>query len=1123
MQATPGYVVRLLCLLWVPWTAAAPLHHDLDVVLHPDTHSVEIRDTITLPDDDSDSLIFLLHPELLPELSGTGATMTGLPAGTGSHLPALNISADGSDIIPKRYRVKLAPGATSFTLRYKGRIRHALQQRGEGYARSFQQTQGIISPQGVFLAGASFWYPHVDTGLITFDINVRLPADWKSMSQGERLNQVAADTTVSEHWRCNTPQEEIYLIAGPYTEYEKTENNVQAMVLLHQPDPALAQKYLDTTHQYVELYDSLIGPYPFKKFAMVENFWETGYGMPSFTLLGSRVIRFPFILHSSYPHEILHNWWGNSVYVDYQSGNWAEGLTSYLADHLIKEQRGHGVDYRRGALQKYTDYVSQQEDFPLTAFRSRHSARTEAVGYGKTLMLFHMLRRQLGDDAFVQGLQSFYKQYRFRVADFAALRQVFSDVAQQPLDNFFTQWVERSGAPQLRVSRAKTKKHGEGYRLSANIEQTQPAAPYVLQVPVAIHLEGLDKAYQTNIRVTQRREALELDLPARPLQLDVDPEFDIFRRLHRNEIPPAVSQAMGAERVLVVLPTQAAAGMQRAYRTLAESWRKEKSGQVDIKSDEALEHLPDDRAVWLFGWRNRFRPQLKVALEAYDFEDMGNGIRIEQTTVTPETHSLVVLGRHPREPDQALGWLAADSPAAVPGLGRKLPHYGRYSYLAFTGTAPDNVLKGQWPVVDSPLSVAVVQEDGATMEATPARLAPRKALVTASERFSVTRMQNDIAFLAAKDMLGRGLGTAELERAATYIATQFQEAGLQPGGDDGSWFQVWKERVEPLDQTVSLKNVIGILPGSDPRKTGQSLVIGAHFDHLGRGEHTGRIEDRGRIHPGADDNASGLAVLLELARSLKGKSLPRTLVFIAFTGEETGRLGSLHYIQHPRFPMDKLIAMLNLDTVGRLGSKPLVLFGTGTADEWVHIFRGVSYVTGVPVKTVNKDFGSSDQTSFIEAGIPAVQFFGGTHADIHRPGDTLEKLDMDGLLKVARAVYETTRYLAERPESLNSTLGSKKTISTSPKSGTRRVSFGTVPDFTYEGDGIRLDGVRADSPAARIGLRKGDIITTVNEALVVNLRQYSEALKRLGPGDEIRVRYQREGTESTATTHVTER
>ncbi|MDX2458080.1 MAG: M1 family aminopeptidase [Gammaproteobacteria bacterium] len=702
-----------------------------------DTHSIEVRDTITLPGGDTDSLVFALHPELLPELLSTNVHMTGLPDETGRQLPALNISADDAGIISKRYRVKLAAGTNSFTLRYKGSIRHALQQQGDEYARSFLQTPGTISLQGVFLSGTSFWYPHIDSEMVTFSIDLRLPAGWRGMSQGERLSHVAADTMVSEHWRCTTPQEEIYLIAGPYTEYEKTEKNVKALVLLRRPDPALAQKYLDTTHQYIELYDSLIGPYPFKKFALVENFWETGYGMPSFTLLGSKVIRFPFILHSSYPHEILHNWWGNSVYVDYRSGNWAEGLTSYLADHLIMEQRSQGVDYRRTTLQKYTDYVSQQDDFPLTAFRSRHSARTEAVGYGKTLMLFHMLRRQLGDDTFIEGLQSFYERYRFRVADFAAIQAVYSTTAQQPLNNFFSQWVERSGAPQLRISRATAKTQGDGYRLLADIEQTQQAAPYVLQVPVAVHLDGMSQAYQTEIRISQRRATLKIDLPARPLQLDVDPEFDLFRRLHRNEIPPAVSQAIGAQRVLVILPAQAATELQRAYQALAESWQKKKPEQVDVIFDDALERIPDDRTVWLFGWDNRFRSQLQVALKAYDFEDSGNGVRIEQATIKPATHSLVVLGRHPQEPDQALGWLAAGSPAALPGLGRKLPHYGRYSYLAFTGTAPDNVLKGQWPVVNSPMSVAVIQDNGVKIEFSPARLAPRKALTPATGPFSV--------------------------------------------------------------------------------------------------------------------------------------------------------------------------------------------------------------------------------------------------------------------------------------------------------------------------------------------------------------------------------------------------
>jgi len=1120
-------IVGLICLLWLPWASATPiatqLHHALDVTLLPDTAGIEVTDTITLPQGHPSSLTFALHPALQPQLQGNNARLVELPQRTTGRPPAANPS---SGLTLSRYRLELAGGQSRFTLRYSGSIAHALHSRGEEYARSFEETQGIISPQGVFLSSASAWYPLIDDTLVTFDLKVHLPTAWKSMSQGDALDpQSASGRTPAEHWRATTPQEEIYLIAGPFKAYSSIEQGVTAMVLLRESDSALAQKYLDATHEYIALYDTLIGPYPFKKFALVENFWETGYGMPSFTLLGSRVIRFPFILTSSYPHEILHNWWGNGVYVDYDSGNWAEGLTSYLADHLIKEQNGGGSEYRRNILQKYADYVSRQGDFPLTDFRSRHSARTEAVGYGKTLMLFHMLRRQLGDAAFRQGLQAFYQRNLFRVAGFNDVQDSFATVAGEPLDDFFQQWVQRSGAPQFSIHEARTEPESDGYRLTTVIEQTQPGAAYHLNIPVAVHMDGIDEAYQTQLSISNRQQTLSLTLPARPLQLDVDPEFDVFRRLHRNEIPPAVSQSMGAERVLVVLAEQEPSELKQAYHALAERWQEEKPGQVDIVPDTGLQTLPGDRAVWLFGWHNRLRPQLNAALEAYDFVASDDGVHIAGTPLSAQTHSLVVLGRQPQAPDQALGWLAADSAAALPGLGRKLPHYGRYSYLGFSGTAPDNMLKGQWPVVDSPMSVRVQQDDAVAASYSPATLAPREALVPPAEPFSIARMQQDIVFLANASLAGRGLGTPQLARAADYIAQQFAAAGLQPGGDNDSYYQAWQQQVEVLDSNATLKNVIAVLPGSDPRHAGQSLVIAAHYDHMGLGEVNGRQEDRGIIHPGADDNASGIAVMLELARSLKGKPLPRTLVFVAFTGEETGLLGSRHFVQQSgtSYPTDAIIAMLNLDTVGRLGERPLTLFGTGTADEWVHIFRGADYVTGVPVMAVADDFGSGDQTAFIEAGIPAVQFFSGSHEDFHRPGDTPEKLDYDGLTRVARVLNETVHYLGERPEPLNSTLGGPRSHVPPAGPSSRRVSFGTVPDFTYSGNGVRLEDVRAGTPAQHAGLRKGDIIIAVNETAVTDMRTYSEALKQLDPGDAIRVRFLRDGVEKTMDTQVTER
>ncbi|MGB5261747.1 MAG: M20/M25/M40 family metallo-hydrolase, partial [Gammaproteobacteria bacterium] len=279
---------------------------------------------------------------------------------------------------------------------------------------------------------------------------------------------------------------------------------------------------------------------------------------------------------------------------------------------------------------------------------------------------------------------------------------------------------------------------------------------------------------------------------------------------------------------------------------------------------------------------------------------------------------------------------------------------------------------------------------------------------------------------------------------------------------------------------------------------------------------------RGQVHPGADDNASGIAVMLELARKLAGKPQPRTLVFVAFSGEETGRLGSRHYVHHtPRYPVNRIIAMVNLDTVGRLGDDPLTVFGSGTADEWVHILRGAGYVTGVAVRPVAEDIGSSDQTSFIENGVPAVQLFGGVHEDIHRPGDTPEKIDVPGLVKTARVLQEIAGYLAERPEPLNSTLAAVDGPARATQAaGRRQVSLGTVPDYAWAGAGVLIEAVRTGTPAEQAGLRKGDIIVAVNTMTVNHLRDYARVLKSLQPGDEVHVRYRRDGREEDVRTHV---
>ena len=1120
--------------LIVSSTAFGQINHDLTVKLDPDSHQIEVVDKITLPSDSSETaqLHFTIHQGLKPEILDKDIILRQTSGAEASQFFSDNPSLQQGNIRMELFEIKLPPGSSQITLKYSGEIYHPVREYGEEYARSFSVSPGIIFPEGIFLSGSTFWYPHFVDELVTFNLDVELPAGWSSVSQGTRKNYEIGVDSRHDVWVADTPQEEIYLISSEFTEYSQAAGVVEAMAFLRNPDSPLAQKYLDTTAQYLEMYRKLLGPYPYSKFALVENFWETGYGMPSFTLLGPRVIRFPFILHSSYPHEILHNWWGNGVYTDYEKGNWAEGLTTYLADHLIKEQRGAAVEYRRSVLQKYTNYVTanKDKDFPLTKFRSRHSAVTEAVGYGKTMMLFHMVRQQLGDQAFVKALHRFYRKYKFKVASFDDVETVFDNVTDESLGPLFEQWVKRTGSPSLRVHQAVAKPKGDGYVLSAIIEQTQEAGSYRLKLPIAVHMEGVANAFQTSIDVNAKQYNLELNFPMRPLQLDIDPEFDVFRTLDHNESPPALSQVFGAEQVLVVLPSSASESVRLGYQKLAKGWQKGRAVNMEIKLDNELDELPTDRAVWLFGWENRFRSLFDNALSDYDYAKKESGVSIEDTEMKRDKHSVVIMGRHPSNSAHALAWLATDNVSAMPGLGRKLPHYNKYSYLGFTGDEPTNVFKGQWPVVNSPMSIAISQEDGEEVGPITAKLTPRSALAQLPPVFSEARMLKDLEYLASDELAGRGLGTEGLDKAADYIARQFSDAGLQACGDGpDDYFQVWTEKVAMPDRdVVTVKNVIGIIPGKNPEFDGQSVVIGAHYDSHGLGWPDCLAGNEGKIHPGADDNASGISVLLEFARLAGKKWQPeRTIVFVAFSAEEAGKLGSLHYIRKAeKYPISKTMAMVNIDTVGQLGNDALTIFGNYSAREWVHIFRGAGYVTGVPIKQSALDTGNGDEKSFIDAGVPAVHLFSGARDNYHRPTDTVDRIDTAGLVKTAAVLKETVEYLAARLEPLASTLTAAKEGSAPQKKQShkkRRVVLGTVPSYDFTGKGVRLDGVTTDSPADKVGLQEGDIIVRIGETVIEDLETFSDVLKSLQAGNEITIAYMRGGTEHIVSTKVVER
>ncbi len=696
---------------WVPWSVIIGLllcwlagqvraadtlstHHQLQVQLQPPL--LQVSDRMTLDPVRSSEVIEVV-------------------LGSAFEISQLDAELISSQRLPERplrlYRLKLRPGQQYLNLRYSGRLSTPVA------AANGAMPALVYADDGVYLNGNSGWYPRQPGRLLRFSLAVSHPPHWRVISQGRSRHNGAGHTV----WATEVPQDDIYLLAGAYQRYQRSGPVAAAEVYLRSDDPALADRYLDATERYLALYSELLGRYPFEKFALVENDWQTGWGMPSFTLLGSRVIRLPFILTSSFPHEIVHNWWGNSVYPDYRSGNWSEGLTSYLADHLLQEQQGRGWQYRRAVLQKYADYVSAEKDFPLRAFRARHNGASQAVGYGKTLMFFHMLRRHLGDADFVAALRRMYQQLQFQVAGFEHWQQVFEASSGASLQDFFEQWLERSGAPQLALEGVQVvAREAGGYRLSGHLAQLQPGPGYRLEVPVALTLQGQSAAQMRQLKMTAKHLHFVIDVDSLPLRIDIDPRYDLFRQLSAAELPPSLGQVFGADQLTLVLPQAASIGLRGAYQQIARQWQQ-RFPQLTVISD--AQPLPESGGVLILGQGNRHADTVVERLQRrYQLPDpRTGGLSLVAQAVDIKQQDLVLSVRNGNR--STLAWISLAEPASAGALAGKLPHYGKYSFLAFQGPRASNVLKGEWPLLQSPLARVLVADQQVLTAVLPAERA----------------------------------------------------------------------------------------------------------------------------------------------------------------------------------------------------------------------------------------------------------------------------------------------------------------------------------------------------------------------------------------------------------------
>jgi len=335
--------------------------------------------------------------------------------------------------------------------------------------------------------------------------------------------------------------------------------------------------------------------------------------------------------------------------------------------------------------------------------------------------------------------------------------------------------------------------------------------------------------------------------------------------------------------------------------------------------------------------------------------------------------------------------------------------------------------------------------------------------------------------------------------------------------------------VEP--RAVEARNVAALLPGSDPALADEVLIIGAHYDHLGFGGEGSLDPDSREVHNGADDNASGTSGLIEIARLLsEGDRRPaRSVLFLAFTAEESGLWGSSHYVRNPLLPIAQTVAMLNMDMIGRLDGGTLVVHGVGTAEEWTDVLLAANESTARPlsIAVTPEGFGPSDHASFYGEGLPVLHFFSNTHVDYHRPSDDWEKVDIEGLGRIVDLVIEVTldvagvsgsdERIALTPVEPDLAAAHGQDPSASTTGGGYGPYLGTIPDMVPVDSGLRLTGVREGSPAAIAGIRGGDIVVEFGGNVVGDIYTYTYALQEHEPGDAVEIVVLRDGERLTLT------
>lgn len=712
-RASPWRCLLLAVAAWLvavgPVRAAAEFQPDLDldVALDPASRLLEAR-AVLRPD--GPTFEFVLHESLQPaSAEAEGQAVRIRPAGRSGPWRA--------------WRVELPAGAT-LVLHYAGKL-PALE-RERDHRTVLHGLPPMASRDGSFLASGAGWYPR-PASLFTYRVNLQVgqgqPALVAGRLEAEHRPQDAA-APYRARFVFEQPTDGIDLMAGPWVVRERLARQPDGRPLrLRTYFPAaldgiagLADDYLADSQRYIERYGALIGAYPYTEFSVVASPLPTGFGMPTLTYIGEQVLRLPFIRASSLGHEVLHNWWGNGVMVDYDRGNWSEGLTTFMADYAYKEEVSAAAarEMRLGWLRDSAAIPAEQQG-TLGAFRSRTHGAAAAVGYGKAAMVFLMLRDTIGEAAFARGIRLFWEAQRFRVAGWPQLQAAFEQSSGRALGGFFDQWLNLAGSPDLRLERARWMADGGPVEAGAGAADTAPGrltlsfaqSPpvHALRVPVEASRGERRETYWVDF--DQARGEVELGLGFAPDAVRLDPELRLWRWPEAAQLPPILRQWIVAEapRLLIAQVDGPPAGRAGGRDVSQENLSLEAAAQA--LAGRLFERAP--RRVGEDALGRGADPVLMVGTAAAVSATLARaGITDERGEALgrdeAETARVWTL---PRQDGPPLAVIVARDAPALQALMRPLPHYGGQSWLVFEGGRV--LARGVW---DAP-GRAIVVEHGA--------------------------------------------------------------------------------------------------------------------------------------------------------------------------------------------------------------------------------------------------------------------------------------------------------------------------------------------------------------------------------------------------------------------------